>query len=96
MPVHAGMVRFFNKGLRMPVNPKIHIVAKVETNKVKYQKPEKLGIDFANEIDIWSKMEFKSRQQVKLLREKGCLDGHNILQDLNTLVYAVREKIEID
>lgn len=70
------------------------LIAKVDPRKVKYQKPAKLGIDFSNEIDIWSKMEFKSRTQVKRLRDKGCLDGHDILSDLNTLVYSVREKID--
>ena len=78
----------------MPANSKIKIIAKVDSRRVKYQRPKELGIDFSNEIDVWSKMEFKSRQQVKRLRENGCLDGHDILQDLNSLIYAVREKCE--
>ncbi len=68
--------------------------AKVDARKVKYSKPKELGIDFSNEIDIWAKMEFKSRKQVKRLRQNDSLDGHDILQDLNTIVYAVREKID--
>jgi len=78
----------------MKNDPKASIVAKVDVRKVKYTKPEKLGIDFANEIDIWAKMEFKSREQVKRLRHNGTLDGHNVLQDLNSIVYAIREKLD--
>lgn len=70
------------------------IVAKVDARKVKYSKPKELGIDFSNEIDVWAKMEFKSRKQVERLRNNNCLNGHDILQDLNTIVYAIREKIE--
>jgi hypothetical protein len=78
----------FFQGTIMP------IVAKVDVRKVKYLKPKKLGIDFSNEIDIWSKMEFKSRQQVERLSRNSSLDGHEILQDLNSLIYAIREKID--
>ena len=70
------------------------LIAKVDFKKVKYQKPAKLGIDFSNEIDIWSKMEFKSRTQIKRLKDRGHLHGHHILSDLNSLVYAIREKID--
>lgn len=70
------------------------IVAKVDTRKVKYLKPKKLGIDFSNEIDIWSKMEFKSRKQVELLRKNNSLEDHNTLQDPSSIVYAIREKID--
>jgi hypothetical protein len=72
------------------------IVAKVDARKVKYSKPKELGIDFSNEIDVWAKMEFKSRKQIERLRQKNSLDGHNILQDLNSIVYAVREKLDLD
>jgi hypothetical protein len=70
------------------------IVAKVDVRKVKYTKPKDLGIDFSNEIDLWSKMEFKSRKQVNRLKQNGTLDGHDVLQDLNSIIYAIREKIE--
>lgn len=70
------------------------IVAKVDARKVKYSRPKELGIDFSNKIDIWAKMEFKSRKQVERLRNNDCLSGHDILQDLNTIVYAVREKLD--
>lgn len=72
------------------------IVAKVDARKVRYSKPKELGIDFSNEIDVWAKMEFKSRKQIERLKQNNSLDGHNILQDLNTIVYAVREKLDLD
>lgn len=72
------------------------IVAKVDARKVRYSKPKELGIDFSNEIDVWAKMEFKSRKQIERLKRNNSLDGHNILQDLNTIVYAVREKLDLD
>lgn len=72
------------------------IVAKVDARKVRYSKPKELGIDFSNEIDVWAKMEFKSRKQIERLKQNNSLNGHNILQDLNTIVYAVREKLDLD
>lgn len=78
----------------MKNDPKTTIVAKVDIRHAKYSKPESLGIDFTNEIDIWSKMEFRYREQIKNLSRNRTLDGHNILKDLNSLVYAIREKID--
>lgn len=69
-------------------------VAKVDVRKVKYSKGIKLGIDFSNEIDIWTKMEFRSRQQIQRLKNNDLLEGHEILKDLNSLIYAVREKLD--
>jgi hypothetical protein len=78
----------------MKIDSKTPIVAKVDINKAKYVKPESLGIDFSNEIDVWSKMEFRYREQIKNLSKNRTLEGHYILKDLNSLVYAVREKID--
>lgn len=78
----------------MKNDSKAPIIAKVEVNKVKYEKPKSLGIDFANEIDIWAKMEFRSRQQVTKLRRNGSIDGHEVMKDLSSLYYSLREKIE--
>jgi len=69
-------------------------VAKVDTRKVKYSKPKELGLDFTNEIDIWAKMEFRYREQIKSLAHNPTLEGHEILKDLNSLIYAMREKID--
>jgi hypothetical protein len=78
----------------MKNDTKVPIVAKVEVNKVKYKKPDSLGIDFANEIDIWAKMEFKSREQVAKLRRNGSSDGHEVMKNLNSLYYSMREKLD--
>lgn len=73
---------------------KVPLAAVVDVKKVKYSKSIKLGIDFTNEIDVWAKMEFRSRKQIKHLKQFGTLNGHEILKDLNSLVYAIREKVE--
>lgn len=73
---------------------KAAVIAKVDLQKVKFSKGIKLGMDLSNEIDIWAKMEFRSREQIKKLRRNGTLDGHEILKDLNSLIYAVRTKLE--
>jgi hypothetical protein len=70
------------------------VIAKVDVERVSLTKKKSLGIDFSNEIDVWAKMEFRAREQVKRLKKNEPLDGHDILQDLNTLIYAVRTKIE--
>lgn len=78
----------------MKHDSKFPLPAVVDVAKVRYSKGVKLGIDFSNEIDAWAKMEFKYREQIKKLRDNGTLDGHDVLRDLNTLVYAIREKID--
>lgn len=78
----------------MKNDSKTPIVAKVDTRRAKYSKPESLGIDFTNEIDVWSKMEFRYRKQIKNLGKNRTLEGHEVLKDLNSLVYAIREKID--
>ncbi len=78
----------------MKNDSKATLHAKVDARKVKYLKGKKLGIDFANEIDVWAKMEFRSRHQVKRLKQFGTLNGHDILQDLNSIVYSIREKLD--
>lgn len=77
----------------MKNDPKL-LLAKVDVKRVSLTKKQSLGIDFTNEIDVWAKMEFRARKQVKLLKEKGSLDGHEVLQDLNSLIYAIREKLD--
>jgi hypothetical protein len=83
-----------NRGSIMKRDSKLPVVAKVDVTRVSLTKKKSLGIDFSNEIDVWAKMQFRAREQVKRLERNQTLDGHDILQDLNTLVYAVRTKIE--
>ena len=78
----------------MKSDPKLSVIAKVDLRNTKYAKPESLGIDFTNEIDVWTKMEFRYREQIKNLGKNRTLEGHSVLKDLNSLVYAIREKID--
>jgi len=78
----------------MKNDSKTPFVAKVDKGNVKYVRPKNLGIDFTNEIDIWSKMEFRYREQIKKLNSNRTLEGHDILKDINSLVYSFREKID--
>lgn len=78
----------------MKSDPKLSVIAKVDLRNTKYAKPESLGIDFTNVIDVWSKMEFRYREQIKNLSKNRTLEDHAVLKDLNSLVYAIREKID--
>jgi hypothetical protein len=78
----------------MKDNFKSPFVAVIDVKKVKYFKGIKLGIDFSNEIDIWAKMEFRSRHQVKQLRQYGSINGHDVLNNLHSVIYSIREKID--
>ncbi len=78
----------------MKHDPKTSLIATVDVARAGLKKPENLGIDFYNEIDVWAKMQFRARQQVQRLRAQGSLDGHHTIQDLTTLYYALREKLD--
>lgn len=69
--------------------------AVVEVAKVKFSKGKDLGIDFSNEIDAWAKMEFKYRHQINHLKKYGKANEQEVRKDLKSLVYAIREKIEV-
>lgn len=69
--------------------------AEVEVAKVKFQKGKELGIDFSNNIDAWSKMEFKFRHQIRHLRQHGSVSNFSLgWKDLSSLPYAIRQKID--
>lgn len=70
----------------MKNDSKVPNVARVEVNKVKFRKPDSLGIDFANEIDLWAKMEFKFRNKSS--------SAPGMMHDLNSIYYAFREEID--
>lgn len=65
---------------------KVSVIAKVDLGKVRIQEAHELGLDFFNEIDVWAKMEFRSRDQS--LGRKGSQ------QVLGTRPYSVREKLD--
>ena len=78
----------------MQHDSQLNLVAEVDVRKVKYAKPQSLGLDFFNEIDVWAKMEFKSRKQIDRMRHLGRLDGHCSQQDLRPICYAMRERLD--
>jgi hypothetical protein len=64
---------------------KAPVIARVDLSKVSLIDESKLGIDFFNEIDVWAKMAFRSREQS--LGRKGSE------QVLSPRPYSFREKI---
>ncbi len=78
----------------MKNDSKVPTIARVDSQKVRYSKGIKLGIDFSNEIDVWARMEFRSRQQVKDLRRTNSRPRHEMIKDITSLHYCVREKLD--
>ncbi len=68
-------------------------VAKVDVSKVRLIDETKLGIDFFNEIDIWTKMEFNSREQISKLRHNKS-PSTLAYTSTHSLYYSVREKLD--
>lgn len=68
--------------------------ATVDRDKARYFKIYELGIDFANEIDVWTRMEIKYRKQILLLRNTGTFGEREIAKDADSLRYAFREKVD--
>lgn len=71
-------------------------VAEIELAEVRFSKGKELGFDLINEIDVWSKMEFKFRHQIHHLNKHGKIvkDSCRGRTDLHSLVYSIREKLE--
>lgn len=72
------------------------LAAEVEVAKVKLSKCVDLGIDFSNQIDAWTRMEFKFRHQIQQLKELGPIRENPPVgrTALSSLVYAVRVRID--
>ena len=68
--------------------------AVVEVEKARFSKVKDLGIDFSNEIDAWSKMEFRYRHQIKQLRKYGTFSSCESPKDLKAFKYAVRQRVD--
>ncbi len=47
----------------MDRDSKVSVVAEVDLSQVSAHSEESLGIEFFNEIDVWDKMMFRSREQ---------------------------------
>lgn len=68
--------------------------AQVDPSRVSYVK-RNLGIDFANEIDAWTRMEYHFSRQIQSLKNTGKLGRSTYSKSVKNYVYAVREKVEI-
>ncbi len=69
------------------------LIAHVDLDRVKFSKGLDMGIDFSNQIDAWSKMEFKFRQQIHQMRDYGSMKKNGPL-DLKSFVYSWRERVD--
>jgi hypothetical protein len=70
------------------------LMAQVEVSKVRFNKTKELGIEFTNQIDVWSKMEFRFRQQISQLKACRKADGREGWKDTRSLIYSIREKLD--
>lgn len=68
--------------------------ATVDRSKVRFKSIKHLGIEFSNEIDAWSKMEFIYRRKITALRSTGTFGAREIFKDGKSLVYSIREKVD--
>ena len=72
----------------------------IDPDQVKFARTPDTAIEFSNEIDVWSRMEFQIRAQIKELRVSG---EHSVRppslpvrkrKDLATLVYSIRQRLD--
>ncbi len=70
----------------MDRDSKVPVVAKVDLSKVRVIEEHKAGIDFFNEIDVWAKMAFRSREHSQGRRGSK--------QSLYSRPYSLREKLD--
>ena len=72
----------------------------IDPVQVKFARTPDTAIEFSNEIDVWSRMEFQIRTQIKELRVSG---EHSVRpqsvpvrkrKDLATLVYSIRQRLD--
>lgn len=78
----------------MKNDSKSSVSAEVDVANARYSKGVDLGIDFANEIDVWSQMEFKARHQISHLRNYKKHTRNTVMTDLMPIYYATRQALE--
>ena len=70
----------------------------IDMDQVRFARTPDTAIEFSNEIDVWSRMAFQARTQIKELRVSG--DNHPAAQqsckrkDLAPLVYSIRQRLD--
>jgi hypothetical protein len=68
------------------------VIAIIDLDQVSQFDENNPQLDFFNEIDIWARMEFQSRQQINRLRHKKSLRFNRTTQGLHSLYYSFREE----
>lgn len=78
----------------MKNDSKSYPLAEVDVACARFSKTVDLGIDFTNEIDVWTQMEFRARYQIKQLKQFGTLNRADALRDLNSYFYGIRQSLD--
>ncbi len=69
----------------------MNVLAFIDLDQVsQYDDDASTSIDFVNEIDIWAKMEFQSREQINRLKHKKSLRNKSS-QSPHSLQYSFRK-----
>lgn len=68
------------------------VIAQIDLDQVSQYDETKPGIDFFNEIDIWTKMEFRSREQISRLRNKHSKGPGRAPNGPHSLYYSFRDE----
>lgn len=63
------------------------LLAHVDVDRAYFRKEKELGIDFMNEIDAWTKMEFK-------FRKRRNANQKDIKDDVESLIYGFRTGLD--
>jgi hypothetical protein len=74
----------------MKNDPKSCYPAEVDVSKARFTKSKDLSVEFFNEIDVWTQIEFKARYQIKQLKSKGFVDKVEVHNETNTIYYCAR------
>jgi hypothetical protein len=67
------------------------LIAHVELGQARFTHGEEIGFEFRSEIDAWARMETHFRHQIRNPRKRFSPKGR---QDLATIVYSVRHKLD--
>ena len=70
----------------------------IDMDQVKFARTPETAIEFSNEIDVWSRMAFQARAQIKELRFSGENRPASKIarkrNDLAPLVYSIRQRLD--
>ncbi len=67
--------------------------AEIDSAQVRFGRLDSTAIEFANEIDVWSQMEFRFRAQIKALKNSSEPRGKGQL-NLKTVTYSLFDRLD--